>query len=301
MMDTHAALSDEQILSELQRRFDRNLNLMKEQAALLDELRALNKRLIDAERLKGNFLSNIRNEINNPLASMLGMTKLMSEGGVAADRAKQISTLLHSECFRLDFHLHNIFYSAELEAGETNCVAINFNVIELFENTISDFSHEIAKRKLTIDFDTNNELEVFVHSDAEKLRLVFSNLLSNAIQFNQEGGSIYVKVLKEDGNLIISVKDTGIGINPSDASLIFDRFRQLEEGSTKRFGGQGLGLSVCKAVTELLGGNLDFESQPNEGATFIVSVPVMSSGDDLEAFSSDGNDFLFGEFDQIKL
>ena len=81
-MESQTHLSDAQILTELQYRFDRNSNMVKEQTLLLDELRSLNKRLLDAERLKGNFLANIRNEINNPLASMLGMTKLMAEGEI---------------------------------------------------------------------------------------------------------------------------------------------------------------------------------------------------------------------------
>ncbi len=300
-MDAKDHLSDEQILSELKLRFDRNTNLVKEQASLLNELRALNKRLLDAERLKGNFLSNIRNEINNPLASMLGMTKLLADGGVAPERSKQISTLLHSECFRLDFHLRNIFVSAELEAGETRCVSISFNVIEIVEHIISEFEHELAKKKISIDFDTNNELELYVHSDAEKVRLVIANLLSNAIQFNKECGSITINVSKADELLLVKVSDTGIGINEADAALIFDRFRQLDEGSTKRFGGQGLGLSVSRAVTELLGGVINFESTLSVGTTFTLAVPVTAPGEDLEAFSSDGNDFLFGDMDQIKM
>lgn len=300
-MEAREHLSDEQILNELKCRFDRNINLVKEQASLLDELRGLNKRLLDAERLKGNFLSNIRNEINNPLASMLGMTKLLADGGVAPDRAKQISNLLHSECFRLDFHLRNIFVSAELEAGETRCVTIGFNVIEIVEHIIAEFEHELSKKRISVDFDTNNELELFVHSDAEKVRLVVANLLSNAIQFNQEGGSIKLKISKVEENLLISVSDSGIGIKDADKKLIFDRFRQLDEGSTKRFGGQGLGLSVSSAITELLGGTISFESTVEVGTTFTLQVPVSAAGEDLEAYSSDGNDFLFGDMDQIKL
>lgn len=300
-MESHEHLSDAQILSELQYRFDRNSNMVKEQALLLDELRSLNKRLLDAERLKGNFLANIRNEINNPLASMLGMTKLMAEGEIATERSKQISSLLHSECFRLDFHLHNIFYSAELEAGEARCVSVNFNVIELFENTISDFAHELIKKNITVDFDTNNELMLIVHTDAEKLRLIFSNLLSNAIQFNHVGGNVKVKITKQDGQIHLSVQDSGIGISETDARMIFDRFRQLDEGSTKKFGGQGLGLSVCKAVADLLGGSLQVKSKVDEGSTFGLIVPTSANGEDFEAFSSDGNDFLFDELDQIKL
>ena len=300
-MEAREHLSDEQILNELKCRFDRNTNLVKEQAGLLDELRGLNKRLLDAERLKGNFLSNIRNEINNPLASMLGMTKLLADGGVAPDRAMQISSLLHSECFRLDFHLRNIFVSAELEAGETRCVTIGFNAIEIVEHIISEFEHELSKKKLVIDFDTNNELELFVHSDAEKVRLVVANMLSNAIQFNKDGGNIKLKITKVEENLVISVSDSGIGIKDVDKKLIFDRFRQLDEGSTKRFGGQGLGLSVSSAITELLGGTISFESTVDVGTTFTLQVPVSAAGEDLEAFSSDGNDFLFGDMDQIKL
>lgn len=300
-MEAQKHLSDEQILTELKFRFDRNTNLVKEQSILLGELRTLNNRLLDAERLKGNFLSNIRNEIVNPLSSMLGMTRLLADGDLAAERAKQISALLHTECFRLDFHLKNIFQSAELEAGESRSVAISFNVIEIVENVIADFEHELEKKKIKVDLDTNNKLELYVHGDAEKIRLLLANLLSNAIQFNKENGTVTVTVSNDSDKLQIAVQDTGIGIKDNDTALIFDRFRQLDEGSTKRFGGQGLGLSVCKAIVELMEGTIHFTSIYNQGSTFTIELPLSAGGENLEAFSSDGNDFLFGDFDQIKL
>ena len=130
-------------------------------------------------------------------------------------------------------------------------------------------------------------------SDAEKLYLIISNLLSNAIQFTNEGGSILIRTAIDDEVLIVSVIDSGIGIAPEDQKEIYDRFHQVEAGSTKSYGGHGLGLSVTKALLDVIGGTIEVNSMLDQGSTFTIRVQQMEGSINEDVFSSDGNDFLF--------
>ena len=128
------------------------------------------------------------------------------------------------------------------------------------------------------------------------MHLILSNLLANAIQFNAQGGLITINSSIENNQLIIVITDSGIGISENQQEKIYDRFHQLEEGSTKTYGGHGLGLSITKALLEIIEGTISLESKLGQGTTFTIRVNELgtSQGDD-DTFSSDGNDFLFDQ------
>lgn len=289
-------LSDNELIKELKKRFEKNERLLKEQLDLLTELKIVNEKLVISEGLKSNFLSNIRNEINNPVASILELSKNLSEGNISSESIKKFANLIYSETFSLDFQLRNIFASAEIEAGEATVSCASVNISSLLENILLSFKHQVEKKNIHLFVNTNIQNEQSFCSDSEKLHLILSNLIANAIQFSKVGGTVDVKLELEDGKLIFAVLDSGSGLSESDRSIIFDRFRQVEEGSTKSYGGHGLGLSITKALLELIEGEIMVESQKDIGSIFSICVnELQNNNDEEDIFSSNGNDFLFTE------
>ena len=289
-------ITDEELLAELKRRFDENNANLEQERKLIAELNKVNEKLLASEHLKSNFLSNIRNEINNPIASILELSKNIYEGQLDLDSMKAFATLIFSEAFDLDFQLRNIFLSAEIEAGESPLSVISVNISSLIETVISAFKTKIDKKGLSFSWENEIDNQTIFKTDSEKLHLILSNLIANAIQFNKPEGSIVIKSKIEEGVLSISIEDSGIGISNENQTKIYDRFHQIEEGSTKTYGGHGLGLSITKALLEIIEGEISLESEEDKGSKFTLSINQLEGFDeDEDTFSSDGNDFLFDQ------
>lgn len=289
-------ITDEELLAELKRRFDENNANLEQERKLIAELNTVNEKLLASEHLKSNFLSNIRNEINNPIASILELSKNIYEGQLDVDSMKTFATLIFSEAFDLDFQLRNIFLSAEIEAGESPLSVISVNITSLIDTVLSAFKTKIDKRGLSFSWENKIDEQIIFKTDSEKLHLILSNLIANAIQFNKPKGSIQITSDIEEGVLIIIIEDSGIGISEENQTKIYDRFHQIEEGSTKTYGGHGLGLSITKALLEIIEGEITLESKLGEGSKFTLKINQLEGFDGNEdTFSSDGNDFLFDQ------
>ncbi|MCB0495885.1 MAG: HAMP domain-containing histidine kinase [Cyclobacteriaceae bacterium] len=289
-------LTEQQIIEALSERFDQNKQAIEEQERLMEQLEQVNKKLMESESVKSQFLSNIRNEINNPLSSILGLADKLSHKPGDKEQVMYTSALIHQEAFSLDFQLRNIFTAAELEAGELQPSFGKVNVYSLVEGVIKKFDHLITKKGLSVEFKCTENLE-FV-TDAGMLSSIIRNLVSNGIEFNKDGGKLILEVSVEGGKkLKINVIDTGIGMNESDYNIIFDRFVQLETGVTKSHSGHGLGLTVTKAQVELMQGSVSVECIIGEGCSIGVSIPLAEK-DDMHTFSDSGNVFFFDDEDE---
>lgn len=293
-MNTSPILTDEQLLSEIKRRLDENAAKLLEEKKLTAELNEVNEKLLVSEKLKSNFLSNIRNEINNPIASILELSKNIEQGSVSEEMMKSFAKLIYSEAFDLDFQLRNIFLSAEVEAGESPLMVISVQINNLLGSIIQQFQHRIEKKNISFEWINSIEEHQVFKTDSEKLHLIIANILANAIQFNDEGGSVKIESYIDENRLHIKVIDSGIGISQEEQDKIYDRFYQIESGSTKTYGGHGLGLSITKALIDILEGKISLKSQLSKGSEFLIELPNLESeGMDDDTFSSDGNDFLF--------
>jgi len=254
----------------------------------------MNEKLVISERLKSNFLSNIRNEINNPIASVLEMAKMISMGNATAEQMKKFGRLMYGDVLSLDFQLRNILASAEFEAGDASLNSKTVNIEAMINNVKDTFLYHLQKKNIELNIEITHPEFLNFYTDPEKLHLVLANLVSNAIQFNKENGKIWIKAGINGEYLSVSVRDTGMGINKKEQSQIFDRFRQLAVGSTKAFGGHGLGLCITKSLLDLLNGSIWVSSQEGEGSEFrILILGNKEEDEDEPVFSSEGNDFLF--------
>ena len=290
-------ISDEELLEELNARFGRNRATMDELLAVTTKLEEVNSKLQESEALKGNFLSNIRNEMNNPLTAIMGLSRqIISGNSLEPDAVYPIARMIHSEAFSLDFQLRNIFAAAELEAGEAVLAPSIVDIDALIQNVIEQFRFRAFEKNIPLKYTPLSEDGENRRADPEKLQVVVSNLISNAIEFSHEEGEVDIKASIQGGYLNISVEDRGVGIDHKHHKDIFDRFKQLDSGSTKRHRGHGLGLSITKDLVALMLGSISVSSSPGGGSVFkISSIPQADPNGDAEIFAINGNVFLFEE------
>lgn len=289
-------LSDEALLKELEKRFKDNSKTLQELREMTEELKKANKKLEESEALKSHFISNITNEIQNPFSSILGLSKniLTVEKQDWKTIIKMVSHI-YSEAFSLDFQFQNIFMAAKIEAGELALDVCNVNISTLIENLIDQFKFESKKKKIHVRHTCNmpkNKCEhFFFRTDPEKLKLILSNHLSNAIKFSYENSEIEIVSSLPNKQLEISVKDQGEGISPENQQVIFDRFKRVDSEINSLNRGHGLGLSINKALLDLIAGQITIDTKENKGSTFTILIP--ESAGDVKGIATDDNEFFF--------
>ena len=296
--------TNDDLFAELRFRFELNRSALSELQSVSRELESLNRKLQASEAMKGHFLSNIRNEINNPLTSISGLARHLMTGRCAVEQVPEIAGMIYSEAFDLDFQLRNIFVAAELEAGEAKPEFCNVEMESLLKNTVELLTRHLTLKQINVieSVSSPSAPPLFV-SDAQMLQVMLINLLMNAIEFSPVGGTVRVEVQLTPAGMKISVADNGSGIDPADQGKIFDRFVQMESGTTRTHRGHGLGLCITRALVELLGGEVSVVSARGAGAQFLLEIPVPQLSSPVSLHASDGNFFLFtadaGDEDQV--
>ena len=289
-------LSDEDLIKELADRVDEKNLALFDLRMTTRKLEEVNRRLVESEALKGHFLSNIRNEINNPLAVIIAMAGEIV-AGIARDpeECRSLAASIQSESFMLDFQMRNIFCAAEIEAGDALPTPARVDVRALIEATVSSFGPLAAAQgqELRVSWEAEPGTEPLFVTDPAKLQLILANLLSNAVKFGGAGTAVQVSVRRGAGELRVSVEDRGIGIAAADHAAIFERFRQLEGGPVKGYAGHGLGLSIVKALLELLGGTVAVDSATGRGSRFTALIPEICGAGGEDVFADAGNEFFF--------
>lgn len=292
-------LTDEELLAELKKRFSENQRTNAELKLLNEELLSVNAKLLESEKLKSHFLSNIRNEIINPLSSILSLSKNLSgSNNLPENIAREQAGFIHEEAFNLDLQLANIFATAEIEAGELNPEFYIVDIAGLFQAEIERFKDFASKRQLFFEFEdglSRKGKDFGFRTNPEKVKMILSNLLVNAVSCSVGPGKIIIRATIVDENLVFEVEDFGKGIAPENLQIIFDRFVQLEKDIYTENRGNGLGLSIIKTYLEFLSGNINVKSEPGKGSTFTVIIPQPPEGMETDGFSGGGQEFLFEE------
>lgn len=295
-------ISDKQLLKELKDRLNDREKYEREINALTQELQEVTQRYKESESLKSHFISNISNEIVNPFTSILGLSKaILSVEKQDWKKVVSMVALIHSEAFNLDFQLRNIFVAAKIEAGEVVPNIAKVNIRNLIQTIIDSFS--LVARKMAIEIVFNYNIEYgfgknfYFKTDSEKLKLILSNMLNNALKYSYKDSKVIISVTAEDDNLVISVQDFGTGISEKNQKIIFERFKRLDSGINSINRGHGLGLSISKALLDVLGGSIEIDSRKGEGSTFTVHIPEAKNV--VEGFSGDGSDLFFDGDDEI--
>jgi len=290
-------VTDDELIQELSNRFAQSRKAFSDLSVVNRKLVEINRKLEQSESLKSNFLSNIRNEINNPLSAIMGLAGQLENLGRENPEIASIAMQIGSEATGLDFQLRTIFMAAELEAGEISPRYAPVMVSALMQDLVASFRFSAEKKNVLLVLNVlPDDGSVNAVLDYEKVQLIVSNLLSNAIEFSHKGGTVtlFCKVA-EDGSLQVDVKDNGIGIALEDQQRIFDRFVQLDTGTMRAHPGHGLGLSITKALVDLLQGAITLDSIPEEGTLISVTLPPGTLCGKEDAFFEGGNLFIFDD------
>lgn len=282
-------LTDEELIEEIRRRFEFNHNALDDMRTMTRKLEVMNDKLKDSEALKSQFLSNIRNEINNPLSAIMGLSSQFFDRSCDPDVCRKTIRMIYAEAFNLDYQLQNVFMAAELEAGEAEPAYAMVDIGNVVESCIDKLTYRITDKNISVIRQVPDDL--IFPTDAQKFEIILINLLGNAVEFNHNGGVINVDIVEDKSGLTLTVSDNGPGIDTADQEVIFDRFKQLEAGTTKGHRGHGLGLSICWSLAELLEGALGLNSQPGHGSRFLLTLPRPDVN--VVVHAKDGNFFLF--------
>ncbi|MBT1705065.1 sensor histidine kinase [Chryseosolibacter indicus] len=286
-------LTNEELIDILRSRLIQREKLSSNEREMFREIQVLSEKLKQSEKLKSHFLSNIRNEINNPLSSVLGLSRFLMESNVVdGNQLKRHAFLIHNEIFNLNFQMRNIFAAAEIEAAELPIEPAQVDVAKLINDCIEAITFKSNQKQVSIS--TSFAVEEIIHyTDGYMLFMTVINLLANAVEFSLPEGKVSIAVSQSSDKLTIQVKDDGSGIDEEDQTKIFNRFYQLDFGTTKRHNGHGLGLSIAKEFVEVLNGTLSVSSTRGNGSLFSVTIPSLERKMENINYSSDWNEFLF--------
>lgn len=241
----------------------------------------------EAVRLKSEFMSTMSHELRTPLNAITGFCGIMLEGmgGEIDQDARYMVERVHSNSERLLTLINQVLDLAKIEADRIELVETPFNPTELATKWQSQLQVLATQKSLNFTVNVAPNMPTTIYGDTERLTQIAMNLLSNAFKFT-EAGSVDLRITREGENWKIEVQDTGIGIPPHAQNYIFDEFRQLDGSSTRVYGGTGLGLAITRKLAMVMSGNVRVSSALNEGSTFIVTLPLKTQLETIEAESA---------------
>jgi signal transduction histidine kinase/DNA-binding response OmpR family regulator/HAMP domain-containing protein len=238
------------------------------------ELEMQKRRLDEANRLKSTFLSNMSHELRTPLNSVIALAGVLNrrlEKTIPQEEHSYLEVIERNGKNLLAL-INDILDLSRIEAGREEINVSNFSLRDLVGEITAMLEPQAVEKNLALTNRVSGDLP-FITSDHHKCLHILQNLMGNAVKFT-ESGSIEVSAQAANGNLNVAVRDTGIGIAPDQFPHIFDEFRQADDSNSRKFGGTGLGLAIAKKYASLLGGTITVESEPGQGSTFTLRLPM---------------------------
>ena len=245
---------------------------------LLDDKRSLERRVIELaemNRLKTEFIATLSHEFRTPMHIMRGYLDLIAEGefGPVPESLREPLTTVLRQFGSLWDTLESCLELAKLDAGKQHTQRTNFDLNRLVIEVMEDFAPQLQEKGLNASVRMRGD-PCWIASDEAKVRRILGNLIGNAAKFTDAGKiEVWTEVAPLPGTVTLHVRDTGIGISDHDQKAIFERFRQVDGSSTRRFDGMGLGLSIARELAGLLGGSITVSSTPGVGSTFSLILP----------------------------
>lgn len=248
----------------------------KEVEAAKYDIEQKTKQLEISSRYKSEFLSNMSHELRTPLNSLLILSKDLSENRKKNLDKDQVESagIIYKSGHDLLVLINEVLDLSKIEAGKMSINIERVSLRNFTDELIRNFKHHAEQKGLKLTSKLDKELPESIRTDSQRLNQILKNLLSNAIKFTEKG-SVNISINRyTESMVIISVTDTGIGIQEDKQMAIFEAFQQADGGTSRKYGGTGLGLSISRELAKLLGAEIKLSSKPNEGATFSVIIPL---------------------------
>ena len=241
-------------------------------------LMAANERLKELDRLKDDFISTVTHELRTPLTSIRAFSEILRDNpGLDVSERHRFLGIVVKESERLTRLISQVLDAAKIEAGKVEWKLDRIDLAEVIEESVNATAQMFSEKNIRVV----TQLPAAVPSidaDRDRLMQVLLNLLSNAAKFSPaEKGMVKISLSHTGDNVLVEVQDNGIGINGTDQSVIFEKFRQAGDTRTERPQGTGLGLSICRQIIQHFNGRLWVKSVPSQGASFYFSLPVSAA------------------------
>lgn len=235
------------------------------------------KELTESNKIKSDFLAVMSHEIRTPMSAVIGTAQVLKKTPLTEEQAKLVETITYGGKTLIAL-INDILNFSKMEAGKLELESVPLNVIELIGHNVDVFSSTAHDKGIELTFDHKDDPPLLVNGDPTRLSQVISNLLGNAIKFTEEG-SVKVSLcdveeINEDIKFSIVITDTGIGLTEEQQDGLFEAFSQADSSTTRKYGGTGLGLTICQRLVNAMGGQILVESDGSSGSTFSISLQL---------------------------
>ncbi len=263
-------VDDTSVLNPLQRINKEITSYATNKQKEIDDLRSM-------EQFRKEFIANVSHELKTPIFAAQGFVHTLLDGAVK-DRAvrKKFLKKAAKSLDGLDLLVQDLMVLSQIESGDIRMNYEYFDLRKLMDDIMDQFEEKAERKEIKLDWSyVGDEKEIMVFADWQRIRQVVNNLISNALNYTNEGGDVFIKVKKLDNDFIeISVRDNGIGIPKNDIDRIFERFYRVDKSRSRAKGGTGLGLAIVKHVLEGHNTTITVNSTPGIGTEFNFRLPV---------------------------
>jgi PAS domain S-box-containing protein len=247
------------------------------------ELLAAKEEAEAASRMKSSFLANMSHEIRTPLTSIIGFAEAVGTAAAGLELPEgsplpKYADLIEQGGKRLLDTLEGVLNLSKLEAGQMELGVEPVDLTDQVHQTAEELRPKASEKDIRMHLEAE-EPPTQAEADEGGVQIVLRNLISNAIKYTDEGGHVWVRAYREDGQAVLEVQDTGIGMKPEVAEDLFEPFRQASEGLSREYEGTGVGLAVTKEATEQMDGHLAVDTEKGEGSRFVVRLPRAEAAD----------------------
>ncbi|SET10941.1 response regulator [Paenibacillus sp. NFR01] len=265
-----AAQTEELAVSN--RNLQEQMELTAQQKA---EIEAQAEEIFMAAQYKSEFLANVSHELRTPLNSLLILSQILAEnkeGNLDNKQLEYVHTIFSAGKDLLQL-IDEILDLAKLEVGKMTAVIEPVSMHDISSHIYRRFDQQAKKKHLRFDVHCDSRVPEHLMTDGHRLQQILNNLLSNAVKFTPEHGSVSLSIRTSGNEIVFAVSDTGIGIAASKLDSIFEAFQQADGTTSRKYGGTGLGLTICRELAEMLGGRIEVDSEEGKGSTFFLYLP----------------------------